>query len=283
MFSNNRALRRGAVCFGVFLLFLPSRSGAESAPLYDRSGTVTSVVHHAGWIYRIQSDENAYTMVCGKSRMRAVRCDWNGHFIAVGDSVRFRLKGTTAYLPSGAHTEERLFVTMTEFVQLRPLPVVPEGYVGAVVSGQGVSFDDQPSGTVFASAPTSDNTGIPVTGGAPVTVIPVAPSAGPVITGVPVTGGAPITAIDVSAPASMAASSASSPQPIHVLRVQSVGKIYDLACAERNCTLQGREIGMGDPLALRFEKKRVYVSRAGTTAERRFSILATYIPETSPQ
>lgn len=253
---------------------------AESAHLYDLSGTVTSVIHHSGWIYRIQSDENAYTMICEKSRLREVRCDWNGRSIAVGDRVQFRLKGTTAYLPSGAHQEERLFVSMTEFAQLRPLPVVPEGYLGAVVSGEGYAFDGQPS--AFASAPDSTGipvTAVPVTGGAPVTVIPVAPSAGPVVTGVPVTGGAPVTAIDVSAPASMTVSSASRAQLIHVLRVQSVGKIYDLACAERNCTLQGERSAW----AIRWRcvsRRKESMSRG---RERWLSVALTFLRHTFPR
>ncbi len=134
---------------------------------------------------------------------------------------------------------------------------------------------------VMATAPV---TAIPVTGGPPVTVIPVGPTTGGVVTGVPVTGGAPITAIPTApvtgvpvggAPGGGVVMAAAAPQWVHILRIQTAGKIYQLECSSKPCALGGREIALGDPLTLRVDKKHAYLSSTvqGSTAEQEYKLL----------
>ena len=137
---------------------------------------------------------------------------------------------------------------------------------------------------VMATAPV---TAIPVTGGAPVTVVPTAPTMGGVVTGVPVTGGAPITAIPTApvmgvpvggAPASggTVMMGGSRPQWVHVLRIQTAGKIYQLECSSKPCTLANKEIVLGDALHLRTDKKHAYLSSdpQSSGAEEKYKILS---------
>ena len=138
----------------------------------------------------------------------------------------------------------------------------------------------------------------PVTGGAPVLVTPTAPSTGGVVTGVPVTGGAPITAVPVApvtgvpmagAPVAgapgggMMIGGGGAPQWVHVLRIQTAGKIYQLECSGKPCAIANKEIALGDGVTLRADKKHAYLSFSASgqaqSAEQEFKILeVTDIP-----
>ncbi|MGA2347802.1 MAG: hypothetical protein ABSF93_17455 [Candidatus Sulfotelmatobacter sp.] len=170
---------------------------------------------------------------------------------------------------------------------------------GLHVKGQhGVGWSTTPGApvapgvtTAGATAPlmsTAPVTAIPVTGGAPVIVIPTAPAAGGVVTGVPVTGGPPITAIPVApvmgvpaagAPAGggMVVMGGSKPQWVHVLRIQTAGKIYQLECSTKPCALEDKEIALGDTLTVRIDQKHAYLSSApgSSGAEEKLKILNT--------
>lgn len=137
---------------------------------------------------------------------------------------------------------------------------------------------------VMATAPV---TAVPVTGGAPVVVMPTAPATGGVVTGVPVTGGAPITAIPTApvmgapvggAPAAggMVMMGGSKPQWVHVLRIETAGKVYQLECSSKPCMLANKEIALGDALLLRADKKHAYLTSdpRGSGAEQQFKILS---------
>jgi len=168
-----------------------------------------------------------------------------------------------------------------------PSPPEPGIVIGSGlhVKGQhGVGWSTAPS---FAPAPgittasaatpvmaTGPVMAVPVTGGAPVLVTPTGPVTGGVVTGVPVTGGAPVTAIPTApvmgvpvggpphaagAPMMIGGGSAP-PQWVHVLRIQTAGKVYQLECSSKPCTLANKEIALGDPLALRVEKNHAYLS-----------------------
>jgi hypothetical protein len=52
----------------------------------------------------------------------------------------------------------------------------------------------------------------------------------------------------------------SRPQWVHVLRIQTAGKIYQLECSSKPCKLVDKEIALGDGLTLRAEKKHAYLS-----------------------
>ncbi|MGA9040798.1 MAG: hypothetical protein WB421_09705 [Terriglobales bacterium] len=167
---------------------------------------------------------------------------------------------------------------------------------GVHVKGQhGVGWSTAPglpsSGVTTASAATpvmatAPVMAVPVTGGAPVMVMPTGPTAGGVVTGVPVTGGAPITAIPTApvmgvpvagAPAGggMVMMGGGAPQWVHVLRIQTGGKIYQLECSGKPCALADKEIALGDTLSLRVDKKHAYLSsNSGSSgAEQEFKIL----------
>ncbi|MFZ1918267.1 MAG: hypothetical protein WAU58_11885 [Terriglobales bacterium] len=139
---------------------------------------------------------------------------------------------------------------------------------------------------VVATAPV---TAIPVTGGPPVVVMPTGPTTGGVVTGVPVTGGAPITAVPTAPVMGVPASGAhpgggatimigggGKPQWVHVLRIQTAGKIYQLECSSKPCMVANKEIELGDTLVLRADKKHAYVSAGpqGSGAEQEYKVLS---------
>ena len=141
-----------------------------------------------------------------------------------------------------------------------------------------------PATPVMATAPI---TAVPVTGGAPVTVMPVGPTTGGVVTGVPVTGGPPITAIPTApvtgvpvggppAGGGMVVGGRAVPQWVHILRIQTAGKIYQLECSSKPCALANKEIALGDALTLRIDnKKHAFLSSTsqGSPAEQEYKLL----------
>jgi hypothetical protein len=188
-----------------------------------------------------------------------------------------------------------------------PEPGVVIG-TGLHVKGQhGVGWSTAPT---FASAPLAPAPGIttasaatpvmatgpvmavPVTGGAPVLVTPTGPVTGGVVTGIPVTGGAPVTAIATApvmgvpvagpphaAPGQplMIGGGSAPPQWVHVLRIQTAGKIYQLECSTKPCTVADKEIALGDPLTLRIDKKNhAYLSSGppNSSPEEEYKILS---------
>ena len=215
--------------------------------------------------------------------------------------------------------EEKLRILATELKVTPPLPPAPAYATpatgnapnvtteGAVVIGTGTHIKGQkgafwsttpatgqpviagagPSTPVMASAPV---TAIPVTGGAPVLVTPVAPTTGGVVTGIPVTGGPPITAIPTApvtgvpvgggpAPGGVVMAGSAPPQWVHILRIQTAGGIYQLECSSKPCSLLTKEIALGDALTLRTDKKHAYLSStASGGAEQEYKILNVDLP-----
>jgi hypothetical protein len=146
------------------------------------------------------------------------------------------------------------------------------------------------SGLTTASAaspviPTGPVTAIPVPGGPPVQVIPTGPVSGGVITGTPTTGGAPVTAIPTGPVTGIPVANASPPMTagpvsggaawVHFLRVQTASHVYDLACTSKSCSLNDRQIQLGDLLAIRLKKKVAYLSwlTPGKSSEGKFQVL----------
>ncbi len=278
-------------------LLLPAcPASASAAHTYDKSGTVISLTRDVVLSYKIESEDNLYTMACVRTRLLQFgppECNWNGRPLSVGDRVRFRIEGDAAYMPVNTNNEERLMVQMTETKLLPSLPSVQPGLEAAVVLGLGVTSEERsymipPDSQPGPSASSSSGSmapvvAVPTTGGPPVVVIPTSPATGGVVTGVPATGGAPITAIPVtpadtssavSSPSATAGATTTATQWVHVLRVQTASHIYDLACGGRACWLSGRPVQTGDPLALRIEKKWAYLSSGGIFHEQRFAILS---------
>lgn len=238
--------------------------------------------------------------------------------IAKGDTVHFRIDSDWAYMaPVSEGIEERLRILATELKTIPPLPAAPpadtdkkskttaeSGVVigtGMHIRGQhGSSWSTIPTGVgspiTTASAgtpviPTGPVLATPVTGGAPVVVSPVGPTSGGVITGVPVTGGAPITAIPTGpvtgipvggAPGSggmQMGGGGGAPPWVHILRIQTAGKIYQLECSKKPCRAANKEIALGDALSFRVDKKWAYLSGGmqgsgtGNAEEEKYRIL----------
>jgi hypothetical protein len=296
-----------------------SQPGVKPADKYNESGSVLSVLSKHGHFYQVATDSRIYLLMC--AHVKAIEfgepeCKIGDKPIATGDTVHFRIDGDWAYMPLVADgSEEKLRILTTELKVIPALPATaspaippspnPTSEPGIVigtglhVKGQhGVGWSTIPASamaspltTASAATPvmaTAPVTAIPVTGGAPVVVMPTAPTTGGVVTGVPVTGGAPITAIPTApvmgvpvggAPASGATvmMGGSKPQWVHVLRIQTAGKIYQLECSSQPCMVANKEIGLGDSLALRADKKHAYLSSDPPTsgAEQEFKILST--------
>lgn len=266
----------------IVLVLLSSDQPAIAGPPqgYSQSGTVISIAHDLVFSYRIETRDRMYTMACYRTRIMQIKpsqCDWNSRPIAVGDVVQFRIDGDKAYMPKGTDGEERFIVEMTELKQLPPLPASPQpGSESAVVLGLGYAPDGGTALSALSGSSTNSMlpvVAVPTTGGPPVVVIPTAPAAGPVVTGVPATGGAPITAISV-APNISSGQAATETKWIHVLRLETASKIYDLACLPRACRVNGNVINQGDLFTVRLQKKWAYVSTSANSRDQRFAIIS---------
>ncbi|MGA3370626.1 MAG: hypothetical protein ABSC48_02575 [Terracidiphilus sp.] len=134
-----------------------------------------------------------------------------------------------------------------------------------------------PSGPVMSSAPVM---AIPVTGGPPVLVTPIAPIHGGFVTGVPVTGGPPVTGHTMGTPAGGGLPMGSNDLRatiadirsvvafvrglhtswVHQLRVQVGEKTYQLECSDKPCELDKKPIELGDSFMVRVQGKWAYLS-----------------------
>lgn len=279
---------------------------AVSAPIradnrhdYTETGKVISVDASRGVVYGVETADKIYEMLCrGNSKFYFghPRCQVGGKAIARDDTVRFRIDGDMAFISAGGDGEARLAILSTELKVLPPIAAGPTvGGESGVVLGKGMEMSIASGVPVSPISPASSGSdsssgmasgpviAVPVTGGPPVPVIPVAPSAGGTVTGVPVTGGAPVTAVPVtpistgggSGAGVSAATPASAPIWIHFLRVQTSGHVYDLACASKTCTLKRRQVQLGDSLTIRIEKKKavLFWPGPGSGGEQKFAIL----------
>ena len=68
---------------------------------------------------------------------------------------------------------------------------------------------------------------------------------------------------------------ASAPQWVHIFRIQTAGKIYELECSSKPCTLGNKEIALGDALTIRVDKKHAYLSSdsQGSPSPQEFKLL----------
>jgi len=299
-----------------------------AAEKYNESGSVLSVLSKHGHFYQVATDSRIYLLMCTHVKaidFGAPECKIGDKLIATGDTLHFRIDGDWAYMPlPAADAEEKLRILTTELKVIPPLPApaslgnaspanaspanppssnppTEPGVVigtGMQVKGQhGIGWSTTPTAvaspitTASAATPvmaTAPVMAVPVTGGAPVVVMPTAPTTGGVVTGVPVTGGAPITAIPTAPvmgvpvggaptaghPVMMGGGGA--PQWVHVLRIQTAGKIYQLECSSKPCTVANKQVGLGDTLALRTDKKHAYLCSNPQTpgVEQEFTILS---------
>ena len=100
----------------------------------------------------------------------------------------------------------------------------------------------------------------------------MAMTTGPVM-GVPI--GEPPMGGAAGGPPMGAAAGGGPPPWVHLLRVQAGDKIYQLECSVKPCEVDKKEIGLGDMIVFRAEKKWLYVSPGpGSGAkEQKFRIL----------
>lgn len=290
-----RSLRRFSF-IGVVLLsvvafcLLPLWAKDKQANDYPLSGKVLSSSSKGSHAYQVETDSRIYLMLCEKVKgfhMSLPECKVDDRPIADGDTVQFRVDGDFAYMPVAKGAEDGLRILTTELKVIPPLPPATaseksegskddeRGMVigtGMHIRGQKhVAWSTDPSsvkrpfynggsssGPVMATGPVM---AIPVTGGAPVMMMPTGPIGAGVVTGIPVTGGAPMVGVPVGgAPMGAHAGGGGPPPWVHLLRVKAGGNIYQLECSVKPCEADKTEIGLGDTVVIRAEKKWAYVS-----------------------
>jgi hypothetical protein len=271
---------------------LPSWAKEKQANDYPLSGKVLSSSSKGAHSYQIETDTRIYLMLCEKAKgfhMGLPECKVDDRPIANGDRVQFRVDGDFAYMPVAKGAEDELRILTTEFKVIPPVPkpaAVESGKdskddergmvigTGMHIAGQKhVAWSTDPSsvkrpflnagstgGPVMATGPVM---AVPVTGGPPVMMMPTGPMGGGVVTGIPVTGGPPVVGMPVGGAAFGAAHAGGGgggPVWVHLLRVKAGGSIYQLECSRKPCEVDKKEIGLGDTLVIRAEKKWAYVS-----------------------
>jgi len=281
---------------------LPARADEKQANDYPLAGKVLASSSKGMHVYQVEAGNQIFLLLCEQVRgfhMRAPECKIDNRPIGIGDTVSFRLEFDWAYMPDGKGKEEGLRILTAELTAV-PAPVQTEvesgkssgpgddrGIVigmGMHIQGQDVGWSISPSAVNMAaknaaahasalaaarsSAPvlaTGPVTAIPVTGGAPVVMMPTGPIGGGVVTGIPVTGGAPVVGIPTAPSMELGAKSADAlnsraPQWVHILRVKTDKKIYGLECNVKPCEVNKKTIELGDSFAIHTDKKWAYVS-----------------------
>lgn len=289
---------------------LPSWAKDKDAPDYPQSGRVLSSSSKGMHSYQVETDSRIYLLLC--EEVKGVRVDLpeclvDDKPIAAGDTVKLRVDGDWAYMPV-ADGEDKLRILATELKVIPPAPAASDnpkasipGAERGMVIGTGMhdigqkqmawSTNPSPLGRLGfgGSAPASGlamaspgapviATGpvmaVPVTGGAPVMVMPTGPTGGGVTTGVPVTGGAPVTAVATGPVMGIPIGGArrgafrpggpamdgEGPTWVHTLRVQSGKNIYQLECSATPCEVDATQIELGDTLVIRVDKNWAHVS-----------------------
>ena len=67
----------------------------------------------------------------------------------------------------------------------------------------------------------------------------------------------------------------SAPQWVHVLRIQTAAKIYQLECSTKPCVAGVREIQLGDVIAVRTEKNSAYlIFPQNLSEEQKYKVLS---------
>ncbi|MGA3009718.1 MAG: hypothetical protein ABSD72_05595 [Terracidiphilus sp.] len=309
MLRTLRSLSFISVALLSFLAFCPLPSWAKDKKVndYPLSGKVLSSSSKGAHSYQVETDKRIYLMLCVKakgSHMGLPQCKVDDEPIANGDKVQFRVDGDFAYMPAAKGAEDELRILTTELKVIPPMPPpaggdsvkASNGDERGMVIGTGMHIAGQkhvawstdpssvgrpffgggapgiamatPSAPVMATGPVM---AIPVTGGAPVMMMPTGPVGGGPVMGVPVTGGAPVMGMPTGpvmgmpmggAPfgAAHAGGGGGGPVWVHLLRVKAGGSIYQLECSRKPCEVDKKEIGLGDTLVIRAEKKWAYVS-----------------------
>jgi hypothetical protein len=292
-----RSLAFFSFVLGGVLSFCLSPLWAKEKPVpeYPLSGKVLASSAKGTHSYQIATDSRIYLMMCMRVsgfHWGMAECKVNDKPIAVGDTIQFRVDGDKAFMPD-LKGEEELRVLTTEFKVIPELAPAAAGESGkdagserAQVIGTGVHIRGQkmvawstdpssvkrPSyngGSAGSMAPVM---AIPVTGGAPVMMMPTMPSSGAFVMGVPATGGAPVMGVRMGGPAM----GGGGPPPwVHILRVRAGESLYVLECPGKACEVDKKQIELGDTVLMRAEKKWAFVSSEGNSGgkEAKFRIL----------
>jgi hypothetical protein len=309
-----RSLRCAA--FLSFCVFATGSSSATSAGGrdYPESGTVSSMSSKGGYVYVVATEKRLYQLLCARYALFGQpECKLDGKPIAAGDVLHFRLEKDFAYIAEGMSGDEEKFRILMTTLKETPKPPAVDATQGAasatpqkengVVIGTGVqvkgakgSYLSAPAAGAPGAQPatgiaTGPVVGVPVTGGAPVTVVPVAPAAnGAPVIGVPTAGGAPVTVVPVAPvggagmPPAGGAGAGGVPRSsgggggpvwVHLALVQTQTHAYELECSTKPCELGDKPIELGDNLTFRIEKNWAYfaIDPNNPKREERFKIL----------
>lgn len=285
------------ICIVLAICLLPAWAKDKQAPDYPLSGKVLSSSAKGPHSYQVETDSRIYLLLCEKVKgmhFSYPECKAGDKLIETGDTIQFRVNDDWVYLAAAKGGEDGLRVLTLELKVIPPLPPASGNAPGSergMVIGAGmhimgqkkVAWSTDPSsvkasslGGGYAGAPamaTGPVLAVPVTGGAPVLVTPVAPLNGGVVTGVPVTGGPPIVGMPIGAAAHGGAVGGGAPPWVHLLRVRAGDTIYQLECSTKPCEIDKTPIGLGDTLVVRAEKKWAYVSSASGGKELKLKIL----------
>jgi hypothetical protein len=328
-----RSLSFLSVVVSLLFAFSISPSWAKDKPAndYPLIGKVLASSQEDEYFYQLETDSRVYLMKCEKvpgSHGSSPDCMIDDRGIMNGDTLRFRVEGDWAFMPY-AKGEQELRILTTELKVIPPLPPaaasesgkdpspVKRGVAigaGLRAKGQNVGWSTTPSAVPSSTNWTSYQAGtpsssirsgpamssapvmaIPVTGGAPVMMMPTAPTVGGIVTGVPVTGGPPVTGMTMGGPAGGGLPMASNDLLAtiadiravvtfirgihtswdHLLRVQVGEETYQLKCSDNPCKLAKKPIELGDSFVIRVEEKWAYLSSGSASGvnEQKFRIV----------
>lgn len=300
----------------------------KPVPEYPMSGKVLASSAKGAHSYQIATDSKLYLMMCervGGFHWGMAECKVNDKPIAIGDKIQFRIDGDKAFVPD-LKGEQELRVLTTEFKVIPPVtplsadesskdtkgeraqvigtgmhiagqkmvgwsttpsafnrPSFGGGAMGMAMPGMAMATASAP---VMASGPVLAT---PVTGGAPVMMMPTGPVGGGMVMGVPLSGGAPVMGIPTApvmgvpfggapmgaAHAGPAMGGGGPPPWVHILRVRAGESIYVLECSTKPCEADKKPIELGDTLRIRAEKKWAFISTEANSGgkEAKFRIL----------
>jgi hypothetical protein len=258
---------------------LPASAKEKDAGGYPLSGKVLSIVSKRAHFYQVQTDTKVYLLMCEKvkgSHSGLPECKVDDRPIAVGDAVRLREDGDWVYMPEGKDSEQGLRILTAEFTAIHSSPPASGAGAGAgsergIVVGTGMHIEGQ-TRVGWSTDPLSARAHMVVVG---------------ITVGVPVTDNAPMVGVEPGqamgalvggghAGFGSGGEEGNAPPWVHILRLLTDKTYYQLECSAKPCEFGKKEIGLGDTLLIRADKKWAYVTSDPSSGakEQKFRILS---------